>query len=670
MSFCKLFNQYILLSILLSLGLSNSAVLANNIPKPTEKPVKLSKIDIHNTKIIQNLIKENKWKQIKKHIYLIENSLLKKTLLWKYYVSQNSGATFHEIDKFLKNETSWPQNQLLRQRAEEAMKPSIGSEYIIKWFEDKMPLTSDGGIRLGEALLKVSQKSEAIQILRKTWVKDNFGATQERIFYRRYRHYLTRQNHLDRLERLLWNGKYYPVRRMLNKVNKNYRALAFARISLRQYRGGVDRAISMVPKHLINHPGLIFERLRWRRRKGRDMDAIKLLQELPENLSRRNYWWKERAILVRRLMHKGHISQAYDIARKHGLDSGKSFVEAEWIAGWIALRFLNEGRKAFKHFEAVYNGSKYPISRARGAYWAGRASETFAKSEQIKIWHKKAAKYSLTYYGQHARTKINEGNIVSALNKKISDNNSNYEFRTNELVRAVNLLGKANLFDLIKPFVIKLNKLYTSTEWQNYVAILARKNGRPDLAVFTAKKAYRSGIALIREGYPVFPVTSNKKLNLPLLFALIRQESAFNNNAVSHAGARGLMQIMPRTARRIAKNNNIPYDRYKLTKDYKYNLKLGKIYLTGLLNQYNGSLILSLAAYNAGPGRINSWIKINGDPRSKNIDKIDWVEMIPYKETRNYVQRVIENYNVYKEILETKEHKFKINDRLSQELNN
>ncbi len=651
MRFCKLIGLYVLFTVLTTFELLGNTASANNIQKPTNKLIKLSKSDISAVNIIQKTIDKPNWEMVKKNIFKIENPLLRKALFWKYCVSPNSGATFHEIVKLIKENPNWPLMTRLRQRVEESMKPRMNPEHVIVWFKDHTPITTDGGIRLGEALLKVSRKSEAVKILRKTWVEGNFGAKQERQFYKRYRRYLTRQDHLDRLDRLLWKGRYYPVRRMLHKVNKDYRALAFARITLRRYRGSVDRAISKVPKKLLNDPGLVFERLRWRRRKGRNNDAIKMLKDLPNTLDHSVRLWNEKEILTRRFLQAGHISQAYNIASNHGLHYGKSFVEAEWLAGWIALRFLNESSVALNHFIAVFKGSQYPISRARGAYWAGRASETSKDQKKIESWYKKAAAYHLTYYGQHANAKLNLSHaIIIPEGDQIKDKD-NHKFKTNELVKVVNVLGKAKMIDFIRPFIKKLNEIKSSATWHNNVAILARESGRPDLAVYTAKQAYRRGITLMREGYPVLNIFENTVIDLAFLYALIRQESAFNIKAVSHAGARGLMQIMPTTAKRIAKKYKIPYHKHNLTTDINYNLKLGQIYLSGLLNQFNGSRILSLTAYNAGPSRANTWIKRNGDPRNIGVDEIDWVEMIPFKETRNYVQRVIENFNVYRTYL-------------------
>ena len=646
MRLCNLIFLYVLLASITVLDLRENTSFAANTLKPNNKSNHLSETDITKAKIIQKLIKKRKWSLIKKNIFKIKNPLLKDALLWQYYILPNSGAKFYEIVNLIKDKPNWPLITRLRQRAEEAMSPKMDAADIITWFKYHEPITVDGSIRLGEAFFKTSRIDGAKKVIRKAWVTGDFGAKQERQFYKRYRRFLTKEDHHLRLERLLWKGRYYPVRRMLHKVNKDYRALAFARITLRQYRGAVDNAISKVPTTLLDNSGLIYERLRWRRRKGRDSDAIEMLHSLQESLKYPEYWWTEKSILARRALQNGNISVAYNLAKNHGLENGQSFVEAEWLAGWISMRFLNESAVALEHFKSVFKGSKYPISRARGAYWAGRASEELNDQKKTANWYKKAAAYSLTYYGQHAITKLSSEKSISR--PVISKKTVSKEFVTHELVKVVRILGKAKLFDLINPFIKQLNNLKSSANWYNSVAILARENGRPDLAIYTSKKAYRAGFTLIDEGYPTLNISFPATTDLPLLYALIRQESAFNVRAVSHAGARGLMQIMPSTAKRVARKFKKPYRKHKLTSDINYNLELGQNYLSGLLKQFKGSHILALAAYNAGPSRAKSWIKRNGDPRIFDVDKIDWVEMVPFKETRNYVQRVIENYNVYR----------------------
>jgi soluble lytic murein transglycosylase len=528
------------------------------------------------------------------------------------------------------------------------MKTSTDPKQIILWFKNKTPITAKGGTLLGAALLKQSSSKEAIKVFRETWVGKNFSPQQERRFYKLYRRFLTRQDHIDRLERLLWMGRYYPVRRMLPKVNKDYRALAFARITLRRYRGSVDRAIAKVPKKFLNNPGLIYERVRWRRRKGRDIDAIKLLKTLPQAYEHREYWWKEKSILLRRILRIGRVSEAYNIARSHGLTKGPGFAQGEWLSGWIALRFLHDGNLAIKHFENLYKNTNYPISRARGAYWTGRAAEYLKNSKKAFYWYTKAMSYPLTFYGQLASIKINPDHNFSLQPAQFISKSEIDQYGSHELVRVVNILGKIRAFEQIRPFMIKLLQQQTSTSWLTYLVKLAHENNRPDLAIYIAKMAYRSNTGIIREGYPILEISNHQHIEPALVHAIIRQESAFNTKAISRAGARGLMQIMPATAQLIAKRYKLPYRRKKLTQDMDYNINIGQKYLSGLLKKYDGSYLLSLSAYNAGSSRIKNWIIREGDPRSKNIDTIDWIEKIPFTETRNYVQRVIENINIYR----------------------
>ena len=647
----QLIKLSIFFFLLISYAGSVSAFAANGLQITGSNFTALTKTDIKTGKNVLHLIRNRDWQIVKRHIIKIGNPLLRKALLWQYYTSRNSGARFSEINKFIRENPEWPSQTLLRKRAEESMRPGMDPEKVTAWFKNNSPMTPDGGIRPGVALLQQKNKSDAIKVFQNTWVKGNFGARQERLFYKKYRHYLTRDNHLQRLERLLWKGRYYPVRRMLHKVNKDYRALAFARITLRRFRGGVDRTIAKVPHKLLNEPGLIFERLRWRRRKGRDQDAIKLFANLPSNLEHAERWWKEKAILVRRILQSGHISQAYDLARNHGLTEGKYFVEAEWLAGWIALRFLKESALALQHFDAVFKKSRYPISRARGAYWAARTAEALNNQRQAQVWYRKAASFDLTFYGQQAALKLNSKQPENIVPDSTIKGNFDSDFKNNKLVSVIKVLTKAEMSDLLKPFLYTLNEKKSSAIWYENVARLARESGRSDLAIYISKKAYRSGFTLIKEGFPTLTIKNKIKIDLAFLYALIRQESAFNVEAISHAGARGLMQIMPATAKRLAKKYKIPYQQSKLTSDVNYNLKIGQVYLQELLKQFDGSLVLTLAAYNAGPARAKIWIKRNGDPRNIDIDKIDWIEMISFGETRNYIQRVIENYRTYRTYL-------------------
>ena len=625
----------------------------------------LKKISNYDNQVIEKIYNNSDsatWKSRNKEINKIKNKLLRKVVYWDNLTIKNSGASFREIQKFIINNPTWPLKFKLRKRAEEAIKPSMKEDLVIKWFKKYPPLTVDGSILLGSALLKKTKIKKAIDIFQETWVNGNFGKRQERQFYSRYRKYLTKKNHLDRLDRLLWMGRHYPVRRMFNKVNKDYRALAFARSTLRQYRGGVDRAISKVPKILIKDPGLLYERLRWRRKKGRLDGALEILNKKPDELNYTRNWWRERLYLVRRALKDGYITEAYKIAAEHKLKPGSDFAEGEWLAGWIALRFLNDRNAALSHFQRLYETSKYPISKARGAYWAARTSQKLRAQTQRDVsesstWLKKAAKHPLTYYGQLAFFQLNKKKIEFSISREKQSQKLKLKFSDNELVRSIKLMSKSKIIKFknqIKPFIKELYQANNTITWRNNLAKLAEESGRKDLSIYVAKNAYRDNNQILKLGYPTIDLPYQKDLNEALIFAVIRQESAFNSNAKSYAGALGLMQLMPLTAKQVSVTNNIPYIKESLTKDKEYNITLGTLFLSNLVKQFDGSYTLALAAYNAGPSRVKRWIKEFGDPRLDEIDIVDWIETIPFKETRNYIQRVMESKNVYDFLLDKK----------------
>ena len=375
------------------------------------------------------------------------------------------------------------------------------SREVLDWFKDRQPAISAGRVRKGAALLAIGQEKAGRAALRAAWVDGNFTKRQERRFYRRYRKYLTRQDHIKRLDRLIWRGRYWPARRMLWKVNTDWRALGEARPMLMRMNGNVDRAIERVPAALKNHPGLVYERLRWRRRKGLDT-ASELLDGAPTVPAYAEKWWRERSILARRALRKGHISDAYRMVTKHGLVEGPAFAEAEWLAGWIMLQFLNERAAAFRHFKAMYTSVAYPISRARGAYWAARAAENANKTNLAKLWYGLAARYSTTYYGQLAAARLAPGSTIKLASSPQPSPEEADAFTNQDLVRVVEILNTLGERERLRPFILRLSELRDSPGGRHLTAELARTHRRPDLAIAIAKKASRAGRELIMAGYP------------------------------------------------------------------------------------------------------------------------------------------------------------------------
>jgi len=595
-----------------------------------------------------------RWKTVTSYGQKIKDPLARKLVTWRRLTVQGTGSNFAEIDQFLAENPEWPRRRRLLRRAEELIPPGMPAEDAMVWFGGREPESATGLTRLGEAHLALGEGDMGREIIRKAWIEGNFPRAQARRFYNKHRKILSMTDNIKRLDRLLWQGRYGPARRMTYLAPADWQRLAQARYSLRRRTGNVDYLISKVPPHLTNHPGLVFERLRWRRRKNKD-NAVDLAQSLPAALPHAEIWWDERSTLARRAITKGRITDAYRIASRNGLKPGTAaFAEAEWLSGWISLRFLKEPAKAFEHFNRMYEAVKFPVSISRGAYWAGRAAEAQGKDELAVGWYRKAAAHPLSYYGQLAFARLRPGTSLKLPGVVNLPTDPNTEFDTHELVRAILILGDIAAHDQVGYFVRQLMEISEKPQWWARVARLARLTGRPDLSIRIAKKAARNGTPLPREAFPVLkppalPAHADGiPPEVPLVLAVIRQESAFRVSAKSHAGARGLMQLMPATAKSVAKRLKQRFSRVRLSSSPKYNMTLGQAYLASVLKEFKGSYVLALASYNAGPHRARKWIKRNGDPRDKDVDSIDWVELIPFDETRNYVQRVLENLQIYR----------------------
>lgn len=597
------------------------------------------------------------WKKVRRHEKRLKDPLAVKLVRWHRFTRPEPRAGFEDLAAFVEATEGWPRYDLLRRRAEEAMTLDMDPNRVLDWFIAHEPVSSDGKLRLGEALLKIGEKERGRAILREAWITGTFGKRQEKNFYRRHRKLLTYGDNLARMDRVLWEGHKWSARRMFYRIKGTERLIAEARWMLRHRTGNVDKAIARIPKEARNDPGLVFERIQWRRKKGRTEDALKLLLSWEGSLVRPDKWWDERAILARRALAKGYVTDAYKAVSEHGLKKGTAdFAEAEWLAGWIKLRFLQDAGEALQHFQRMYQSVRFPISRARGAYWSGRAAETLGEKDWAYLWYRSAGHHPTTYYGQLALARLEPGQALKLPPEPQPGPLEARAFVNDEVVRAARLLAEVGEKERLRPFIREIATHFDSPGWKVLSAKLARRLGRVDLAIDVAKRAGLDGRVYAQAGYPapdlprvaVRKKSKGAKVEEPLVLALIRQESLFDAKAKSGAGARGLMQLMPATANRMAKRLGIGYSKSSLTKNPAYNVTLGHAYLGEMLAEFDGSYVLALAAYNAGPSRARAWIKSNGDPRDPEVEAIDWVEMIPFTETRNYVQRVLENLQVYR----------------------
>jgi soluble lytic murein transglycosylase len=624
------------------------AATALAVPEPAAA-APLSKQDEQLYRQAFSAVDDGKWSYARAVAAKAKDPMLAKAIAWFEMSQPDSDASFEDRATFSEANPDWPEGDTFRQHAEESMDDSTRDLAVIAWFGTHEPVTAHGMVRYGEALERTGNAAKAQQVLRQAWVEGNFPLSEERTFLARHKGVLRQEDHLARLDRLLWDGRFDAAHRMLGRVDRGHQALAEARRRLREMEGAVDWALRRVPKELEKDPGLQYDRLRWRRRKDMNEAALEILEHPPADLFRPEMWWTERAVIARRELALGNISLAYRLASRHGLTEGSALPEAEWLAGWIALRFLQEPATAFNHFKQAFDASRYPVSRARGAYWAGRAAELMKDKPGLsQEWYGRAAAYITTYHGQLAASRLDgkKGIDLPADPQPSADDAARFEGR--ELVTVVRQLGQIGEEARVRPFILHLLELAKEPGEVALIGQLALDANRPDVAVTVAKRAVRTGVVLVGTGYPVPHPPDGDDPEAALLLAMMRQESAFDTLAESSAGARGLMQLMPATAKQMARNLGVDFSHKRLHSDPEYNLKLGAAYLADLLRRFDGSYVLAIAAYNAGPARLRGWMKDNGDPRSREVDAIDWVEMIPFTETRDYVQRVLENLQVYR----------------------
>ena len=581
---------------------------------------------------------------------------------WRHLLTNGNRASFYDYKVFIDRNSKYPRIDRLRYLSEHKLSTArISPKKIINWFGENEPLSGFGKMILGESYILSGDKSKGTALIKEGWITAELSKNNLKFFRKKFKKQLNEDDYIKRADYLAWNNKYWDLRRLTKYLPKDYELLYTARHILMSKGYGVDQAIKNVPDKLKNDAGLNYDRLKWRRKKGRTDSSAEILLNIKNDKDYLVYpdkWWKEREIISRALIYKKKYETAYKISSNHGMEKGSDFAAAEWMSGWIALSFLNDPLMAKDHFHNFYKNVNYPISTARGAFWLGKTYEKLGNREQSFKWYQEASKYLTTYYGQLAFLKINP-NGKFELSKDIEvDKKYRYIFFNKELVKITYLLDDLKKDKYTKFILRHLANDNVNKGSEILAAELATNIQRYDFAIQLSKIASYQKRFHNKYNYPIIstPKTINGR-KIPesaFILSIIRQESEFDLSANSHAGAKGLMQLMPYTAKLVSKQAKLPYSKSRLTTDPEYNINLGSHYIAGLILQYDGAYPFAVAAYNAGPNRVKYWKKINKNPQKKEIDFIDWVELIKFRETRNYVQRVLENYNVYRYMLEKK----------------
>ena len=576
---------------------------------------------------------------------------------WDRLRRDNGPTNFAEIAAFLRQHRGWPAEAILRRRAEKLLDDTVPFAARLDYFRDFPPLSAMARFRLAEAERGSHDMPAAATAARTAWIAGVDDLNAEALLQQEFGASLTPADHAARLDRLLWRGAMTAARRMLGLVSADARALAEARLALKA--GTLPPAL---PAALANDAGLIYDRAQEAKRGGDLAEARRLVaayEGAPGLIGDPEAWLKLRLELARGAMRDGQNNLAYTIAAEprafalgkplseRTLAERQGLIDSEWLAGWIALRRQGQPSVALTHFERVRDAALTPVSQARGDYWSGRAAEA-AKLPDAAQFYAAAASHADYYYGQLAAEHLGPTFALPAAAPAAVSAEARAKFDADDLVRITRDLGELGDRGRQTLFMKALVERAETPEQQRLLADLGASLDRPDLGVITGKAARLGGeLALLDVAYPMLPLPPELGSSWTMIHAIARQETQFDRAAISAANARGLMQLVPATAAEQSAKLGLPFSASRLTDDPIYNVTLGAAYYGRIRDSLGGSNLLAVAAYNAGPGNVRKFIAMNGDPRLPGADLVDWVELIPFSETRDYVQRVLANAVVY-----------------------
>ena len=618
-----------------------------------------SKNKVEQTRSIFKQIEKGNWSLALRKTKKINNKILSDLIYWLYLNKKKNNANFYDYQNFITQNTNFPNKPYLQYLLEHKINAElISSKKIINHFKKNKPVSSFGKLRLGEALIISGKIERGKKLIKENFIIANLTNSELSYFIKNYSEIIKLKDLVSRAEWLAWENKFNQLKSLMPYLTKEYKALYKARYLLAIRLHGVEYAIKNVPNKYKNNQGLLYQRLQLKIKKDKIDSALNLLLKAKsdkKNFNRPDKFWKPTSIIIRRLVYKKKYLAAYKIASKHHLNKGSNYSEAEWLSGWIALSFLNNPELAIKHFLNLAENAYDPKNRSRAAYWCAKTYETLGQQSLAERWYVKGSAYPTAYYGQLSFEKIFPNKKISFPKLPIISNKTKNDFDNNQWVKAVKILKAINRAKYSKDILIYLSKMNNNPENEFLSTKLAIDIGQKNYAIKISKKASKQKRYYLNFNYPIIDVpkiVANKKMPpAELILAVIRQESEFNVTAKSHKGALGIMQIMPDTARDVSRKTKISYNLGKISRNQQYNIRLGSYYLAMMLERYKKSFPLALAAYNAGHKRVDRWLDINGDPRKNKIDFEEWIELIPYKETRDYVQKVLENLIVYKYLI-------------------
>lgn len=584
-------------------------------------------------------------------IAALNDPIAKKIATWALVDTSADSMSFFEIDQARRDLAGWPRAARRQIAAEKLLSTSGESpQRIIDWFGGAQPQTAQGAMALASAYQATGKTREAADLIRNFWREKLFEVDQQRLMLARFGTLLTQDDHIRRADILLYGAQGPAARDMLTLLPPDQVQLAQARMALRAGAANANELAANLPASVANSPGIAFERASFYRKRNLENLALANVRSFPTDVAHADMAdriWDERYRLVLYALRNGDSQGAYAAAANSGLTTGADAADAEFYSGWIALTRLKNPAQAEIHFTKLEKIGQSPITRGRAFYWLGRSAEAQNNQAAAQRYYEAGAKYYTTFYGQLAGEKVNGGRLSIGADPVITAADK-ARFESRDTVRAARLLYEIGNKDLFRAFVLALDDILPTSEEQAQLVDLARGYGDQDTSMKVVRTAAQRGFILPERGYPLRnppPVAGAPEPALTL--GITRQESGFDPLVRSSADARGMMQLLPSTASIVARRLGMSYDTSMLYQP-DYNMQLGQAYLGQQINNFAGSYPMAIAAYNAGPGRPAQWIGFCGDPRGATTDPIDFIECIPFTETRNYVMRVMEGMQMYR----------------------
>ncbi len=620
----------------------------------------VSDADIEALKEFVKLVGRAEFSRARPFLETMRDPVARKFARWYYYRAEAPDTTAAEIGVFLNDNPLWPNRAKLQASVEDALFwRETDPKKVLSFFADNQPISGTGKAALGGALISVGRKDEGEALVREAWRRHVLtSAIEKRI---RKLHVLAPEDHRARADYLLMQddkSRLAAVKRLLPLIEGHWRASAKARIAVVERSKKAGALLTQLDKEVKNDPAVLLARIQWLRRKGEDKQVWSLLRSAPkspEKLVDPTAWWTARDSQIRLALNSGNAKTAYALAKEHnGELEDESLSDSEFLAGWIALRFLDQPGEARKHFLASAQAGGLPKRRSRAGYWLGRAELALKNERAATARFAEAAQHSHTFYGQLAHQMIAAADAKAALRNFVRPTEREIAgFVARDVMKAIVIAEKAGFDNLMTEFLFDLAREIDSAPEMILLCELSLRTAPAHRALRMAKIAMNRSFPVEHYAYPnALPqfkaVGGGSAVEMALLHALTRQESEFNPVTVSSAGALGLMQLLPSTAKEVARSHDVKFEKNKLTSDPAYNVSLGTAFLQGLMRNYDGSYVMALAGYNAGPGRVRQWVGQFGDPRNKTVDPIDWIERIPFTETREYVHKILESAQVYR----------------------